>query len=144
MPKRYTEDEVKLGMIGAKYLGLKADEKAIGDKIEVEKKAIKELMTKVPLVGNGLHKETILLLTDGKTKILFRDQVSESVKTVDNIIDMVRAKLGKQADMYIQKVEVLQANALQNMYSAGLITDKDLADWTFSTQSHSLIVKKEK
>lgn len=93
---------------------------------------------------NGKHKEIVLPAGDGKTQILVQLQVAESVSTVDNIIALVREKLGEKADNFITRVEVLNSDALDMMYNQGIISEQDILDWTTTKETERLIVKKSR
>jgi hypothetical protein len=93
---------------------------------------------------NGKHKELYAPLGDGVNEIFFQLQCRESVKTVPNIIELVRKKLGATAESYIMKVEVLHDTALQSLLNSNLITDADILEWTTTSETYALNVKVNK
>lgn len=132
----------KLMASATKYLALGEQSKVLTAEQGKLKKEIKEIMTDPQVYEeNGKHKEVTIPLGDGKNEIFVQVQVAESISTVDNIIGLIRKKLGAKAETYITTVEVLHNNALDNMYKSGLITEKDILDWTTTSESERLIVK---
>tara|TARA_Y100000034_G_scaffold29728_1_gene36172 strand:+ start:49412 stop:49882 length:471 start_codon:yes stop_codon:yes gene_type:complete len=144
--RRLKDNEADVARIGAVYLRKKKDEKDVKSEIEKMKKELKGFFTKYPdlVKKNGKHLEIFADLGDNANEVFIQLQHRESVSTVDNIIDLVKAKLGKKADQYIRTVEVLHDNALESMLSNELIDEDDLLDWTKTKETKSLIVKANK
>lgn len=127
---------------GAGYLLLKAEEKVLKAKLEKAKLILDGMMAKAPLVVNGEHKEILIPTFDGKTSILFRDQVAQKVTVVDNAIDILRTKLESSVvDQFVTIKYELHPNALDNLVKQGLIDALDLEDLVVTKVTHSLIVK---
>lgn len=127
------------------YLNRKGEEKVIKSAIEKAKKAIMGLLPNVPMRKSGdhdQHKEIELTAVDGKSKILVRLQVAESLDTVDNICDLLREKLGKvEAEKYIIKTEYVPVDALELAIQRGEITREELEAMIVTKRRESLIVK---
>ena len=136
---------LELAGIGAEYLRLKKNEAKLKKDIEGKNKLIKEKLDKPEVYDlNGKHKELYAPLGDGVNEIFFQLQCRESVKTVPNIIELVRKKLGATAESYIMKVEVLHDTALQSLLNSNLITDADILEWTTTSETYALNVKVNK
>ena len=153
MPKREGAEEVahndllhELAKKGANYVRLKKDETKIKGEISKENTQIKAVINDNPtlFVLNGKHKEVTAPLGDGMNEVFFQIQKRESVSMVDNVVDLVKQKLGAKADNFIMKVEVLHENSLEAMKNQGLITDQDIIDWTSVKETESLIIKMNK
>lgn len=167
MPKRKIEQEIidvtaekpkvnfkklssegKLEIIAQKglhYLSLKREADGINGKIKKENAEIKNLVIDSNIYDiNGEHKEIYAPVGDGLNEIFVQVQKRTSVGYVDNIVDLVRQKLGAKADNFIMKVEVLHKDGLEAMFNQGLITKSDISDWTTQKESESLIVKLNK
>ena len=93
---------------------------------------------------NGNHLEINAPAGDGLNEVFIQLQRKKSVSTVDNVIDVLREKLGSAVDNYITTVEVLHENALESMFNNGLITKKDIDKLVVEKTSESLIVKLNK
>lgn len=125
------------------YKKIKTDiEKLAVDADELNKE-IKEAIKQEGIAEkNGAHLELTAPLGDGKQEVFVQLQRKQAVKTVDNIISLIRDKLGeKEAGHYIRTVEVLHDNALTTLFNNGLITADEVNDWTVVKESESLIVK---
>lgn len=152
MPKREGEGYVtakdqlhELAKKGANYVRLKKEETKIKGEIKKENDDIKNVIkSDIPYDVNGKHKEVTAPLGDGMNEVFFQIQTRESISMVDNIVDLVRKKLGDKADTFIMKVEVLHENSLEAMKNQGLITDQDIIDWTSVKETESLVVKMNK
>jgi len=152
MPKREGEGYVtqkdqlhELAKKGANYVRLKKEETNIKGSIKKENDEIKSIIkSDISYDINGKHKEVIAPLGDGMNEVFFQIQTKESISMVDNIVDLVRKKLGDKADTFIMKVEVLHENSLEAMKNQGLITDQDIIDWTSVKATESLVVKMNK
>jgi hypothetical protein len=142
MPKRNSDQIVKLGQVGLEYLSYKKTEKTTKEKIVVLKQNIEELMLDVPLIDNGEHKEITVVIEDS-IKILFRKQAAVSVRLIDNILDLVKEKFKSEQirRRFILTTEVLAPNAVEQMFSEGLITQEELRSWIIESKQYSLIVK---
>lgn len=136
---------LSLALEGSKYLRFKKEEKTLKGHIDKLNKTIKASFDDESLyVMNGTHKEIYAPLGDGVNEIFIQMQGRQSVKTVPNIIELIRAKLGKPAESYIMKVEVLHDTALQSMLNSGLITNQDILDWTTNSTTYALNVSANK
>lgn len=153
MPKREGIEEVQLNkqryelaQKGANYIRLKKDEAKLKKDITTKNADIKKFVKSNPDLYeiNGKHKEVTLPMGDGMNEIFIQIQIRESISTVDNIIDLVKKKLGNKANNFIMKVEVLHKDALTAMFNQGLITNQDILAWTNSKETESLIVKANK
>ena len=135
----------ELAKKGANYVRLKKDENKIKGEISKENAEIKQIIkSDIQYEINGKHKEITAPLGDGLNEVFFQIQTRESISMVDNIVDLVKSKLGKKADNFIMKVEVLHENSLEAMKNQGLITDQDIIDWTSVKETESLIIKMNK
>lgn len=148
-PKRQQGDRTpqakkeRLTTLAGAYIATDGRIKDITKEKESYKKEIKELIVDEDIfVQNGKHKEIQLPAGDGRTEILVQLQVAESVSTVDNVIALMREKLGEKAEMFIRSVEMPHDNAIETMYNQGLITEQDVMDWTSTKETERLIVKK--
>lgn len=145
MPSRSIEEnKTALANKAVLYLSSKEKEKTGKDEQDKLKPEILSLLDAVPHEKNGLHKEITLPLPDGKMQVFIRNQVAEKVKTVDNLIDLIKEKLGDKAGKFIYTTEVLHTNALENMLAEGLIDAADIQEWTSTLHQTSLIVKMSK
>ena len=158
MPKRVEQDNgkspinlkdklIELGKIGANYLRLKGDEKKMKAEITKENTALKSVVKESPELfeTNGKHKEVYAPMGDGINEVFIQVQKRESIKMVDNVVQLVKDKLGEgSADNFIMTVEVLHDNALEAMKNQGLISDEDILEWTTIKETESLIVKANK
>jgi len=152
MPKRegldtqHTDKIIELAKIGAKYLRIKREIKDKTAEAKKENTLIKEAIKNdgIEFTVNGKHKELYAPLGDGVNEIFFQIQTAESVSMVDNVLDLVKKKLGDKADNFIMTVEVLHDNALEAMLNQGLITEQDVLEWTTTKSTERLIVKSNK
>lgn len=132
----------KLTLIAGNYSAIATEVKKLGATQDKYKKEIKEYMEDPDIYEkNGNHKEVTLPAGDGKTEYFVQVQIAESVSAVDNIIGLMREKLGEKAENFITTVEVIHPNAIESMYNQGLITEKNVTDWTTTKQVERLIVK---
>jgi hypothetical protein len=145
MPRRQTEDEIALGMAGAAYLSVKESEDALALKKKASRTEIERLLEspEIPLQMNGAHREITVQIPGTDVSIFFQKQHRESVCTVDNILDVIKNKLGDKADRFIVQIPTLASNALEQMLLEGLITNTDLEEWTVTKVSTALIVKEK-
>ena len=138
------EDKLnELALLGVEYVRIKKDEKLLGEKVKTNNAIIKEKFLEYDdlYVINGNHKEIYAPLGDGMNELFLQLQGKESVSMVDDVIAQVRKKLGKKAEDYINKVEVIHPTALESMKNAGLLTDADILELTVTKKSESLIIK---
>lgn len=144
--RRFNEQIYELAKKGANYVRLKKDETKLKKEIKTENEDIKKIVKENPSLYelNGKHKEVTAPLGDGVNEIFIQIQTRESISTVDNIVDLVKQKLGDKADNFIMQIEVLHSNALEAMLNQGLITEQDILDWTTTRETESLIVKANK
>ena len=135
-----------LALHGAVYLRLKNDATKLEKEVKKENEIIKAKAEECDdlMDVNGKHKEIYVPLGDGMNELFVQIQTRESVTVVDNIIQMVREKLGKKAENFIMTTEVLHESALEAMLNQGLISNADLLDWTSTKSTKSLIVKVNK
>lgn len=130
---------------GLHYLSLKRKSDEIGEQISKEKDSIKKDFLESHLYDkNGAHKEIYAPAGDGLNEVFIQIQARESISTVANIVDLVKQKLGTKADAFLMVTEVLHKDALEAMFNQGLITKKDIQDWTVSKATESFIVKLNK
>jgi hypothetical protein len=146
MPKRVDEFESNIARVAAHYLNLKAEEKGQAAALEKHKKTLREALYSGHLNTESYdgHVHAILTLQDGTTQIKVKDQNSDRVSKVDNIVDLLREKLGDEAESYIVKTETIQDKALEQLFAAGKISEDDLREWTVVKSIKSLIVEKVK
>lgn len=134
-----------LAQVGLSYLSLKAQATKIKTETDKKNKEIKEKLVESELFDvNGNHKELHVPAGDGLNEVFIQIQGKESVSMVNDVVAQVRAKLGKNAEAFIMKVEVLHSDALEAMHNQGLITDEDVEEWTEKKITESLIVKLNK
>lgn len=119
--------------------------KAIDTEQKKRKSVIIDLLED-PEVGetNGKHKERTFDLVGTDNKLLVQLQTTESISTVDNIIDLLRDKVGSEVESFITTVEVLSETALESLLNRGLITEQDILDWTKVKTTNRLIIKEVK
>lgn len=136
----------RLTLLAGNHIGINSNIKTLTTQQDKGKKEIKELIGDKDIYEvNGKHKEITLPAGDGKTEYFVQLQTATSVGVVANIISLMRAKLGAKAETYITTQEVLHSNAIESMYNSGLITEKDVKDWTTEKDTERLIVQiKEK
>jgi len=140
-----SENILELARIGAEYLRLKKDEAKLKKDLDGKNKDIKSKLDNPEVYElNGKHKELYAPLGDGVNEIFFQLQCRESIKTVPNVIELIRKKLGATAESYIMKVEVLHETALQSLLNSQLITNDDLLEWTTTAETYALNVKVNK
>ena len=140
------EEVLNIGLKAGEFLSVKKQQDNLGKTLEKHKVVIKDFMESdnPNILVNGKHKEIYAPMGDGTSEVFIQLQAKESVKVVDNIIPILRAKLGDKVETFIHKVEVLQTGTLESLYKMGLIDDKDILDLTSTTESKSLIVKLNK
>ena len=134
----------ELAELWVNYVRLKNEGDKIAKEVTKQKGVIKDKFTHVEYDINGKHKEIYAPAGDGLNEVFIQLQMRESVSAVSNVVDLVRQKLGDKADTFIMKVEVLHDTALEAMLNQGLITQKDILDWTTTKEVESLIVKVNK
>lgn len=133
-----TDKLVKSGII---YLDLKNKLTALTKERDKFNTMIKDALKLVKLVPNGKHREILLPVPASDSKILFRIQVSEKVGHADNAVETLRNKLGKEAETWIVKTEMLHPSAIEQLYTMGKLTDEDVKELTTVGTTESLIVK---
>ena len=134
----------RLGTIGIAYYALGKEEKKIKASKDKHNKEIKGLMLEEGLyTKNGKHREHLTPLGDGVNNLLIQIQVAETIKPVDNVIDILRNKLGEKAEAFITKVEVLNPDAFESMLKMKLIKESELLDLVTSSTMEKLIVKEQ-
>lgn len=140
------ESVLEIGIKAGAFLAVKKQQDALGKELDKSKVVIKDFMESdnPNLLVNGKHKEIYAPLGDGVNEAFIQLQTKESIKLVDNIIPVLRAKLGDKAETFIHTQEVLQAGALESLHKMGLLDDKDILDLTSVTETKSLIVKLNK
>lgn len=132
----------KLTLAVGSYFSLSTRIKSLTADKEKDNKEIKKLIADPEVHEvNGNHKEVTLDAGDGKTKYFVQLQVAESTSTVDNIVALMREKLGEKAENFIVTREMLTEKALESAYNQGLIKEKDILDWTVTKEVERLIVK---
>ena len=126
------------------YFALKKEEKALKAKVEKTNKEIKIFMADPEIyTKNGKHREYTTPMGDGKHNIVVQVQLAESIKPVDNLLDLVRAKLGDKAEQFVVKTESLVPNALESMLAMKLIKEKDVLEWVTSTTQERLTINQK-
>lgn len=154
MPKRTDEkisgstgiiDSVVIAQKAVEYAKLKKAETELKGEIAKKNGELKgEFKSSGLGIMNGKHLEYNAPLGDGVNEVFIQIQNKESVSMVDNIIGLVREKLGEKAEKYIYTQEVIHDNALEAMFNSGLITEEDVASWTTIKTVESLVVKVNK
>ena len=144
-PKQSKEERlILLGQKGAIYAGLKTKEKALAKEIKDKNTDIKSFTeANMDLLDvNGNHREVTAPIGDGVNELFVQVQTRKSTKPVDNIVALIKEKLGEEkAKNYINVVEVVPDNSLEAMFNNGDITKEELIDWTVTKETKSLIVK---
>ena len=132
----------ELEVLTQAYMGLKLREKKLADEIAGINKKIKAIITNdktIPM--NGRHTEYTFLASDGKTRLMVRNEVSQSTSLVGDVVERVKEKLGEEAARFIVTEETLLPTALEQMVVEELIGAQELTDWTVTKETSRLIVK---
>lgn len=142
MPKRQTEF-AKQNLItdALRYLHINEEVK----KFEKEKKEIsprlKENLKQVPTEVEGQTTVAKIEVPHMKDMLYVGNTETQSVRMVDDIVDQLRNLVGKDAEMFIVKQEIVLPNALETLLQTKKITEEQFKDLIVITKGERLTVK---
>lgn len=141
--ERVVKKKLDTLMISAgKYAHINEQIKELKKEQDSLKVTIKELINDPEIHNlNGKHKERVLPLGDGKHELFVQLQIAEQVNPIDNIIEVLRDKLGDKVEPFIIKTEILQDNALEGLYNQKVLSQPEILDLVNTKETERLIIK---